>query len=86
MLVRTRAAEFLALTGMRHPSPVLVQALEESNDALEALLILNSVVLLRDSKNGYNFDLSHLKLAPAVAEDPQVKRRMEYLLSGTNQS
>ena len=66
LLVRTRAAEFLGLTGMMNPVPVLMKALEESEDGVEALLILNSVVLLMDGP-GYAFDLSKLKLDPEIA-------------------
>ena len=85
LLVRTRAAEFLGLTGMMNPVPVLVKALEESKNDLEALLILNSVVLLRDGKPGYAFDLSKLKLDPEIAGDPEVQRRLDYLLPGISQ-
>lgn len=79
LLVRTRAAEFLGLTRMNNPMPVLSQALEESRDPVEALLILNSMVLLRDGSPGYNLNLSKLSLDPLVAEDSQVQRRLEYL-------
>ena len=85
LLVRTRAAEFLGLTRMMNPSGVILQALEESNNALEGLLILNSLVMLRDGKPGYDFNVSHLKLSPEVAEDPLVQQRMDYLLAGTSQ-
>ncbi len=85
LLVRTRAAEFLGLTGMMNPSPVILKALEESGDAIEALLILNSLVVLRDGRPGYVFDLSQLKLAAEVAADPLVQGRMEYLKAGISQ-
>lgn len=85
LLVRTRAAEFLALTGMQDPSPVIIGALNESTDALEALLILNSLVMLKDGKPGYAFDLNGLHLDPEVQEDSQVRRRTDYLLQGISQ-
>ncbi len=85
LLVRTRAAEFLGLTGMKHPAPVIIEALNESSDALEALLILNSLVLLRDGKPGYTFDISQLNLDPEVQKDSQVQRRIDYLQQGSSQ-
>lgn len=85
LLVRTRAAEFLGLTGMKHPAPVIMQALSESSDALEALLILNSMVLLRDGEPGYAFQMSELILDAEVQEDSQVQRRIEYLQQGSSQ-
>lgn len=85
LLVRTRAAEFLGLTGMKNPMPVLKQALMESENPMEALLILNSIVMLRDGAPGYSVDMSQLELVPIVAEDRQVMRRIEYLIPGTSQ-
>ena len=83
LLVRTRAAEFLGITGETSPDDVLTGALRETNDPWEALLILNTVVLLRD---GYGYDLSveEEALAPAVRDEPEVERRLEYLRSGWN--
>ena len=48
LLVRTRAAEFLGLTGIEDPVPVITEALSKTEDGIEALLILNSLVLLMD--------------------------------------
>ncbi|QBG48095.1 sulfatase [Verrucomicrobia bacterium S94] len=79
-LVRVRAAEFLGLTGVGDPVPVIMQALRETADPVEANLMLNSVVLLRDAK-GLAFDLSEFKNAPWVQhEKSQSRRRMDYLL------
>jgi arylsulfatase A-like enzyme len=61
-LVRTRAAEFLGLTGAADPRSALTEILLEVSNPIEANLILNSVTLLRDSK-GLEFDLSQLKSA-----------------------
>ena len=44
-LVRVRAAEFLGLTGAADPLPILLKALDECSDPIEANLILNTVVL-----------------------------------------
>jgi arylsulfatase A-like enzyme len=79
LLVRTRAAEFLGLMGEEDPAPVILQALRETGDGVEALLILNSLVLLKDGPHGYEFDLSGIQLAREVLDEPEVQRRLEYL-------
>lgn len=81
LLVRTRAAEFLGLTGVENPVPVLTDALRKSEDGIEALLILNSVVLLMDGPFHYPFTLSLNDFAASVLEEPQVQRRLEYIFS-----
>lgn len=78
-LVRTRAAEFLGLTALGDPVPSILEALYTSEDGVEALLILNSLVLLMDGPQGYIFELDHGKLAPEVLLDKQVQRRLEYI-------
>lgn len=85
LLVRIRAAEFLGLTGIVDPAPVIIQALEESEDAIEALLILNSLVLLRDGSAAIDFDLSKLSLAPQLSGDRMIQWRMDYLVEGTTE-
>ncbi len=79
LLVRTRAAEFLGLTGLGDPVPVIVEALYGSEEGVEALLILNSLVLLMDGPYAYSFELDHGELSPEVREDQQVQRRLEYI-------
>ena len=82
LLVRTRAAEFLGLTGTADPAPVILQALRESEDGIEALLILNSLVMLQDGPHGYWFDLDPPSWHAELLEEPQVLRRLEYLVPG----
>ena len=78
LLVRTRAAEFLGLTGADDPRPILMDVLHKSTDAMETVLILNTVVLLRDGKPGYKFTI---KAEDIVKTDHiYVAWRMEYLL------
>ncbi len=55
-LVRTRAAEFLGLTSLSDPRPIIVKALKDASSEVAANLILNSAVLLKDGKPGYTFD------------------------------
>jgi hypothetical protein len=83
-MVRTRAAEFLGLTESADPRPTLLDVLAKTRSGVEAGLILNSVVLLRDGKPGYEFtikkeDLANLKDVKADA----VNRRFEYLDGAT---
>jgi Arylsulfatase A and related enzymes len=52
-LVGVRAAEFLALIGAGDPHPVLAEALRGAADPVEANLMLNTVVMLRDGAAGY---------------------------------
>jgi arylsulfatase A-like enzyme len=82
LLVRTRAAEFLGLTALGDPVPPILEALYASEDGVEALLILNSLVLLMDGPHGYSFDLDHGMLSPEVLQDKQVQRRLEYIQAG----
>ena len=75
-LVRVRAAEFLALTGAAEPQKVLMDVLATAEHPLEALLTLNTVVLLKDGKPGYKFDITS---SSVKAKDGQVSRRLQYL-------
>jgi len=81
LLVRTRAAEFLGLAGMKNPVPVITEALRQSEDGIEALLILNSLVLLMDGPQGYDFSLTDNDFNKEVLDEPQVQRRLEYIYS-----
>jgi arylsulfatase A-like enzyme len=80
LLVRVRAAEFLGLVEAADPCPVILEALAATESGVEANLILNTLVMLRDGSPGYEFELSrsHLK---KLKEDPTgyVDRRFEYL-------
>lgn len=78
LLVRTRAAEFLGITGEADPFPVVSGALEATTDPWEALLMLNTVVLLKDGY-GYDFPVREITLAAPVRNEAEVERRLEYL-------
>lgn len=77
-LVRTRAVEFLGLTGAAEPLPLIMKVLEDCADPIEANLILNTVVLLRD---GHGMKLTHdmVKKAKWSKLKGLVERRIEYL-------
>jgi arylsulfatase A-like enzyme len=80
LLVRVRAAEYLAMSG--HPT-VAQQALQEcvsrSRSGIELGLILNSVVLLRDRQPSLRVAIDVDQLSPEVLANDGVQRRLEYL-------
>ncbi len=78
-LVRVRAAEFLGLTGAADPRPSITDVLNNTTDPIEANLILNTVVLLRDEKPRVEFDFSTVEAAPWTKSNMVVQRRVEYL-------
>ncbi|WP_422084038.1 sulfatase [Ulvibacterium sp.] len=80
LINKVRAAEFLGIVQSSNPSEIMTQALYESKKPSEALLILNSIVLMQSSNADYMFNLDINKIAPMVAEDSQVKRRLDYLI------
>jgi hypothetical protein len=80
LLVRVRAAEFLGLVGAADPQPTVLHCLEQTTSPVEANLILNTLVLLRDGKPGYKFDIGRGKLTRFQGKDADgVQRRVEYL-------
>ena len=76
---RVRAAEYFGLTGTKDPVEVMLQALYETDEEAEALLILNCVVLMKDGAQKYQFDIQSNKLQEPVRNSQQVQRRLEYL-------
>jgi len=64
LLVRTRAAEFLALTDQEDPRPVIMDVLRKEKNPIEANLILNTVVLLHDFDSKWKFNLLEFETAP----------------------
>jgi arylsulfatase A-like enzyme len=80
-LVRARAAEFLGLTGAADPLPLMLKILEGCKDPIEANLILNSVVLLKDAV-GMKIDPATIKKAAWSKLGGLVKHRIDYLTSG----
>ncbi|NJB83465.1 sulfatase-like hydrolase/transferase [Wenyingzhuangia aestuarii] len=75
---RVRAAEFLGLIKVQNPVNVMTNALYGTKDSAEALLILNSIVLMQDGYN-YSFTIQTSKIDVEVANDKQVIRRLAYL-------
>ena len=84
-LVRVRAAEFLGLIGAADPAPFIMKALAKAkNDGVEVNLILNSLVLLRDGKHKYKFDIDATLFDLKRTDMQNVARRVEYLTNSKN--
>ena len=81
LLVRTRAAEFLALTGQQAPQEVIIDVLKQSTDAAESMLVLNTLVLLRDGKPGYEFKFQRKQVRSVNSES---SRRLDYIFGKIN--
>ena len=75
-LVRVRAAEFLGIVEAVDPAPTLLDVLATTEDGIEALLALNTLVFLRDGRWHYKFDLDPDTIKAVI---PLVTRRLEYL-------
>ncbi len=79
LLVRVRASEFLGLAGLADPRPNILECLSISEAGIELGLMLNSVVLLRDSHPEYAFEIDVAKLSRDAIREESVVRRLEYL-------
>ena len=79
LINKVKAAEFLGIIKAENPSIVMTKALYNSKDKVEALLILNSVVLMHDFYDNYSFNIQEEKLNDVVKNSNQVKRRLAYL-------
>jgi HEAT repeat protein len=62
LLVRARAAEFLAIIGAQDPQPVLLDVLAKSESMMETTQVLNIITLLQDGEWNYTFDLDPDKI------------------------
>jgi hypothetical protein len=78
LINRVRAAECLAIMNVPDTENILVDALYKTTRNAEALLILNSVVLLRDGY-GKKFIIKSENIVPTVRENSEVQRRLQYL-------
>tara|TARA_B100001057_G_scaffold289140_1_gene289247 strand:- start:955 stop:2691 length:1737 start_codon:yes stop_codon:yes gene_type:complete len=81
-LVRVRAAEFLGLVGAENPESYLVEALRNSRTEMEAVIILNSVVLLRDYA-GYQIEITRQMIPKQWQEaaESNINLRLNYLVN-----
>ncbi len=75
-LVRMRAAEYFCLTSDFDPAPLFKQLLSDSISHVETLILLNSVVFLRDGGPDISFEMTRDEVH---AQSSEVKRRLDYL-------
>jgi uncharacterized sulfatase len=75
-LVRLRAAEFLAVIGEADPAPVIQEILKTTDSPVEALIVLQSVVFLRDGPLNHEFNIDGSTIR---AKNGEVERRISYL-------
>jgi arylsulfatase A-like enzyme len=76
---KVRAAEFLGLIKAVDPSEVMTNALYDSQDETEVLLILSSIVLMHDVHHNYAFRIDADKISESIRNANQVSRRLQYL-------
>jgi len=79
MINRTLAAEYLGIENLSDPAPLILNALYSTDSPAEALMILNSIVMLKDGHH-YRFKIVEEQMDPMVLENDEVQRRLEYLL------
>lgn len=79
LINKVKASEFLGIIKAENPSIVMTKALYNSKDKVEALLILNSIVLMHDFYEKDAFNIDENKLNKSVKDSNQVKRRLTYL-------
>ena len=78
LLVRVRAAEFLALTSQAAPEAVLKDCLKKSESGVMTNLILNTAVLLRDGATKCDVAISPADIHPKAVNFQDVQRRLAY--------
>ena len=81
-LVRLRAIEFLALIGRENPSQLLPALLISAANEVEATIILNTAVLLRDfTEYDIQIDSEMIPLSLTSPQRLNIDRRLDYLSS-----
>lgn len=84
---RTQAALYLAIKHRKNPASVMAEALYDAEYPSEGLLILNSIVLMRDwsryivpdQAKSFDIPIDPERIQTAVRNEPQVQRRLEYI-------
>ncbi|MDO6470395.1 sulfatase [Maribacter sp. 1_MG-2023] len=79
LINKMRAAEFLGIIGILDSSKYLTEILYESTNEKEALLILNTIALLQDYYQKYQFNIDIKKLDKAVFKNKLIQERVTYL-------
>ncbi|MFI3333468.1 MAG: sulfatase [Rikenellaceae bacterium] len=76
LLNRVRAAELLALDKTYEPQHLMLDALYSSENPIEAAMILNSMAVMNQQKDGVEFDIEPNKMDEKVMEHSFVKARL----------
>lgn len=79
LLNRVRAAEFLGIIEAEDPSEHLAASLYQTKDQAEALMILNSIVLMSDLHFNYLIAIDADRVNRGVRENGEVALRLNYL-------
>ncbi len=76
---RTRAAEYMGITGIAHPGTTMSRALYATTSPAEALLILNAIVLMHDGPRNYEIPVDPHLIPETIRDHGEVRRRLKYL-------
>ncbi len=76
LINRVRAAEFLATNKSYSPQEVMLNSLYASKDPREAALILNSMALLNQQKDGLKFNIEISKVDESIKSHPFIVTRI----------
>lgn len=79
LINKMRAAEFLGITGALDSSTYLIKMLYTSSNEKEALLIMNTMVLLQDFYQQNQFTIDSNKLDKALNNNNLIQIRIAYL-------
>jgi len=75
---KVRAAEFLGIIRSSHPSNVMTSSLYAAQNIGEALLILNSITLMKSFHLDYKFNIDITKIPEVIKRDKEVKNRLSF--------
>jgi arylsulfatase A-like enzyme len=76
-VVRLKAIEFLGIAGKQNPLPPLVELINGTDNPVEALQMLNTLVYFKDHSS-YPFSVEIAQIQPKKSNE-EVQRRMDYL-------
>lgn len=79
VIVRARGIQSLILAGKKGMDEALAHTLYAAKNPTDGLLILNIIVMLRDTGKLSNDNLDSEKIQSSVKENDQVQRRLDYL-------
>lgn len=86
LINKVRAAEYLGLIKHTSPVEVMTQALYQSKQAAEALLIINCIVLMdqEEGNHHYKFNIDVNKIDKTILKVQELERKMDYIKNVIN--